>query len=591
MKKILVAALAVLTLLVPAAAGHASTQDFTVTSFTGDYYLSRGAGNVAEMRVDERIVAKFPDFDQNHGILRAIPEDYQGHPLELTVQKVTDSAGTAVQYSKTHENGNLVLKMGDPDKYVHGEQTYNVSYTMRGVSLNLADHQEFFWDINGDQWQQPFGHVTARVHVPKDLQPALQADMTCYTGPVGSKERNCTIMSTTDADGANVLVFTTADANPLQAGETLSVVVAFNKGTFGDYSPSAGQIAAWAWLAAQVAVPVLFAIITLLRKWRKNGRDPKGKGVIVPQYLPPKGVSVLSASAVLREGYQSKAVSATIIDLAVRHYFKIYETQADAMFKSAKYELELVKLPDDLQPEEQAVVSMLFGTQRPGARVKMDDLKTKLAAEAKKIGTDVNELATAAGYFRVSPDKATTPYYALGTVLLIAGFILTQTIILILFGIGLIAAGAIFLLGARVMPARTERGVELRDYLLGIRDYMKLAEEERIKVLQSPHGSLTEKVDVGDNKQLIKLYEKLLPYAMLFNIEKDWAREMADLYKETPDWYVGTSPTFNAVWFASSLSGFTTSAGTAFTAPSSSSSSGFGGGAGGGGGGGGGGGW
>ena len=48
--------------------------------------------------------------------------------------------------------------------------------------------------------------------------------------------------------------------------------------------------------------------------------------------------------------------------------------------------------------------------------------------------------------------------------------------------------------------------------------YIGVAEEERIKMLQSPEGA--EKVasvsSVSDNDQLVKLYEKVLPYAILF---------------------------------------------------------------------------
>jgi len=105
--------------------------------------------------------------------------------------------------------------------------------------------------------------------------------------------------------------------------------------------------------------------------------------------------------------------------------------------------------------------------------------------------------------------------------------------------------------------------------------------------MQSPHGKLTEKIDTGDKKQLIKLYEKLLPYAMLFGVEKAWIKEFAGLYDAQPDWYSG-SGAFNAGYFAGSLSSFSAASNAGFTAPSSS---GGGGSAGGGGGGGGGGGW
>lgn len=135
------------------------------------------------------------------------------------------------------------------------------------------------------------------------------------------------------------------------------------------------------------------------------------------------------------------------------------------------------------------------------------------------------------------------------------------------------------------MVAPTQKGAEAKEYLHGLKKYMKLAEAERLNVLQSPDGSLSEKIDVANKGQLVKLYERLLPYAVLFGIEKKWAQEFADLYEKAPDWYSGTG-TFNAVYFAGALTSFDTAMTQSFSPPSSSSS-----GAGGSGGGGGGGGW
>jgi uncharacterized membrane protein len=97
------------------------------------------------------------------------------------------------------------------------------------------------------------------------------------------------------------------------------------------------------------------------------------------------------------------------------------------------------------------------------------------------------------------------------------------------------------------------------------------------------------------------LFEKLLPYAIAFNVEKVWGEKFASALAQTargggvnysPDWYSG--PNWNPV----TASQFVTSLGTTFssaissstTAPGSSSGS-SGGSSGGGGGGGGGGGW
>lgn len=93
----------------------------------------------------------------------------------------------------------------------------------------------------------------------------------------------------------------------------------------------------------------------------------------------------------------------------------------------------------------------------------------------------------------------------------------------------------------------------------------------------------------------MKLYERVLPYAMLFGQEAEWNKQLGAYYEyinSQPDWYQGNSTAFNAAIFVGAMSSFSTST-TTYTISSSSSSSGSSGGgsSGGGGGGGGGGGW
>jgi uncharacterized membrane protein len=89
------------------------------------------------------------------------------------------------------------------------------------------------------------------------------------------------------------------------------------------------------------------------------------------------------------------------------------------------------------------------------------------------------------------------------------------------------------------------------------------------------------------------MFEKYLPFAMAFGVEKKWAKAFEGIYTEPPRWYAGTNPMgFNATSFSSRLSTMSTQAATTMaSSPRSSSGSGFdGGGSSGGGGGGGGGG-
>ena len=119
----------------------------------------------------------------------------------------------------------------------------------------------------------------------------------------------------------------------------------------------------------------------------------------------------------------------------------------------------------------------------------------------------------------------------------------------------------------------TEKGRGAKDFLEGMKLYLTVAEEERLRVLQSPQGA--ERVDVGNNLELVKLYEKLLPWAVLWGVEDQWMRELelrvASL-DEAPDWFIGRNG-FEISTFSTALRGMSTTV-TAPTASWSSSGSG-----------------
>ena len=112
------------------------------------------------------------------------------------------------------------------------------------------------------------------------------------------------------------------------------------------------------------------------------------------------------------------------------------------------------------------------------------------------------------------------------------------------------------------MSKRTLKGVKARNYILGLKEYIKVAEKERIKFHNAPEK----------NPQT---FEKFLPYAMVFGLEKEWAKQFEGIYMEQPSWYSGADlATFSAVSFVNELSSFGSVANTSF-AQNSGSSSGF----------------
>jgi uncharacterized membrane protein YgcG len=581
MKRLQASILAVATLLgsLIALPVSADVNDFDFRSFEADYYLSRNEQNRSTLRTREKLVAEFPNFDQNHGIERAIPQEYDGHPVNLRISSVKNGQGNDLRYTTYTSNKNLVLRIGDADRYVHGLQTYVIEYTAQDVTKEFNNGDEFYWDVNGTGWSQTFDTVSARIHLDQTIADRFDNRHKCYTGAQGSTATDCTIEAKTSPE-----TVITANARSLGSGENLTVVAGFQANTFSQYvAPPTpwwvivgGVLLILLGIIWYLIVPIV-AFVRAYKLWRLHGRDAPGRGTIIPQYSPPQGVTVLGSDVIINDRMSPGAVSAAIIDLAIRGYLKIYEQD------KKKYELELVKLPDDLSAEEREVVNILFGSSPvANTKITLND-KEGLYEKVAKLGKSVYKQAITDGHM-IDTQALQRKMNTWGIVLTVLSAL---TFNVLGFLAGLIITGL-----AYHMPARSAKGVELKEYLLGTRDYMKLAEADRMKVLQSVQGA--ERIDTSDGQQMVKLYEKLLPLAMLFGVEKSWTKQFAGLYQQPPDWYAGNWTTFNAAVFASSVGNFgTTTAASNFSPPASSGSSGFSGGgsSGGGGGGGGGGGW
>jgi hypothetical protein len=556
---------------------HADTSNFIVTDFTADYYLSKSDPQGA-LKIDEHLTVNFND--DNHGILRALPQKYNGQQQHLKIIKVQRD-GAAEPYSTYTSNGNKVLKIGSAAKTITGVHTYDVDYSVQNVMRFTANHDELDWNTNGTEWTQPFESITARLHVPSGLAHKLSGT-SCFTGVQGSTAQDCTVDSENNR-ATNETTFTTTRA--LTPGETMTFVADFPLGTFNP--PTAVD---W-WRdngakVAEVALPTLLAFAVAYRKWYRDGKDIKGRGTIIPEYGPPEGMRPAEADVINQYKLGKNAISATIIDLAIRKYLKIVEGQSDGLLglgKHKTYSLQRLPAPagGSPKPYEQQIYDGLFPA---GDIAEMSDLKNKFYKTSAAVQKAIPAALTAEGYFPKNPTRAGNWMHGAG-IALVAGAWFAHSFV----SIGLVAGGLIFLFFGSLMSRRTQKGVDAKDTLAGLKMYMEVAEKDRLAMLQSVDAPYAE--TSAEPTKTVDLFEKLLPYAMIMGVEKSWAKQFEGIYTTPPDWYAGNWASFNTGYLVSSLSESVGAMNASFAAPSSSGSGAGGGFAGGGGGGGGGGGW
>lgn len=561
------------------------TNNFRISSFDTQYELSRDSEGRSVLKTTETITAEFPTVDQNHGLERAIPAQYDGHPTNLSIQSVTNANGDSLEYSTKNEDDMTIVRIGDPDAYVHGSQTYKITYTQRDVTrfFEDTDRDEWYWDINGTEWQVPIDQLTATFTLDASLRDAREGTPACYQG-VNRATTACDVSAT----GENT--YTVAATN-LAAGENVTVAFGFQPNTFAAYEMTfAERVLMMLGVLQVVTIPlailavIIFGVKAHRRQYRKAEEDP-----IVAEYIPPKDASVMVSSQVLTA--PQSPFSAQLIDLAVRHFISIVETKEKKLFRSADYDIVIKSDISPLRDEEKELLRDMFGkTPKVGESVKLSSLRYNTSYTTRTLDNDKKLKKLIEGNYAIREKSPTASrlFYKWAIVLLILA-ILTLSIAL------LVATFIVWILGLTLRPL-TNKGLALRRYVLGLDRYIKASEAERLKFLQGPDTAekVGHSVDTENPGQLVKLYERALPYAILFGREKDWAKRLGDIYDQAqtaPDWYTGNT-VFNAAIFASTLNSFSTAAsysGGASSSPSGGSSGG--GSSGGGGGGGGGGGW
>ena len=594
-----------LGLAAPAAAGtttavRAGVDDFTFSNFSADYYLDRDASGHSTLKTVEKLTAVFPSSDQNKGIVRKIPNNYLGGSLNTTFVSISDTNGVKKPYSVSKDDEFTTVETGTDD-YVHGHVTYTLTYTQTNVAgyFSNTNDDEFYWDTNGTQWSQPFAHVTARVHVAPKLALSLSGNNACYQGAQGATQKcdvsspdspMATLTPNVDASPAfPTATVITATAAGLSAGENMTVAIGFAVGTFTDAPHDSGTDSTddvqlppdtvWGEVLGGVFLLIALASIpfALIRRFAFGPRNAKGRGTIIPQYDVPTGINLMEASTIVKR--ETKLVPSQIVSFAVRGNLRILD-YAVTTNSGANYTLELTTA-DGLDPEETQMLKAFFPTTAPGetfevvaAAVETSDIAAVKAA--------VNAGTVSKGW-RLKPSGRSGAF----TGLALLGLAILEIVLIFVTG----AASALadlsvpFTIIAMIIAFATSyrgylltaAGADQRDYLLGMKLYLTVAEEDRMRILQSPTGA--ERVNYDDKREVVKLYEKLLPFAVLFGVEDEWSKVLAIHYTDssvTPNWYVGNGG-FSSALFIGSLSGLSNAVTTSTIPVSSGGGSGFGG--------------
>lgn len=459
-------------------------------------------------------------YAERHGIYRDIPYNYdfgyKRYSIRLDVTDVTDFNGTPYKYEASSGGGYIHIRIGDPDSTVTGVHGYRIEYRVRGAIAFFEDHDELYWNVTGDEWRVPIMRADADVFFEVETKEGVDAE--CYTGGRGSKAQDCN--HKISAGSVSFLA-----KNPLWAGQGLTVVIGMPKGLIEE--PSATTKAIW-FLSDNwyFGLPFLtFFVVAYI--WSSRGRDPEGRGVITVRYEPPRNLTPAEAGTLVDERADILDITSTIIDLAVRGYLRIEEIESTKFYFFTDRDYRLVRTkepaPGELKPHEEKIFSGIFKGKE---KVLVSDLRDKFYTELPSIKKSLYGELTGKKYFPADPEKVKGIYKWIGIIILILSFVLFSNFLLKL---SIALSGLIILVSSRYMPRKTKEGTLLNEELLGFREFIDRAEKDRIEALAKNDPTL---------------FDRILPFALVFGLEDKWADAFRDMYREPPSWY--SSPSYRS---------------------------------------------
>ena len=565
--------LAAIFLLLPLLA----TADERILSFDSDILVHQDGS----IDVTETTTVRVEGIVIKRGIVRTFPTRYEdrfGNDVVVDLQSVSAMRdGSAENFLADDYSNGVRIRFGRRDHLLErGPHTYEFRYRATHMLGYFEQRDELYWNVTGLDSAFPIDKASATVRFDFEIS-GDDLEIEAFTGTYGDQGRASN--GRIDA-GGSARFETTEILNP---GSGLSIVVSWPKGF--TVEPTATEKATRLLsdnLGLLIAVIGLLAVVgyyTLV--WVHFGRDP-APGVIITQYEPPENFSPASLRYIRKMSYDQTVMTSAVLNLAVKGYLTINETDGEYLLYKKSSEIGL----PPLAAGEAALMKALFSES---ASVLLINENHELLAKATSAHLASLKRDYANRYFRTN-GLMILPGVAIGVSSMVVAFGVGNggTVFTVVIAVVMVVLAGVF---AYLLRQPTGLGRKLLDSLGGFQEYLEIAEKDEINLRNPP-------------EKTPQLFESFLPYALAIGVEQAWAEKFTSVFASIsgsgqvayrPSWYQGNWNNMNIAATTDAFSnGLGSSISSAITPPGSSSGgilSGGGGFSGGGGGGGGTGGW
>jgi uncharacterized membrane protein len=571
MKKTALALVAVLCILVtmfPVSA-QAADGDMETTEYNVLVNLKEDKSAVITEEIDVNFISYM------HGILRYIP--YRGETTEQVAgetivtkyrNRISDIFVSRYDYQTYSENGFEVIQIGNPDRTIQGPYSYQFSYLYEMAADSHNDFDTLYLNVIPTKWDSDIDSAIVTINMPKAF------DVNNVEVFSGGGEAGNTQLS---VDGNTIKIIST---DRLMVGDGITIRVVLPE----DYFSSE---LSYAWIYYLIYGILGLGIVLLGLFWFRFGRDPKHVQTV--EFEPPKGITPAELGYIIDGVSDKNDFVSLIIYFAHKGYLKIapvdekdkdftltkltdlpescktYEhTFFNGLFENSLSGVVRIKeLGEEFYPSFTAAKSQL---QQEFIQ-KKENRVFALSSIAARFGAFAIILLAIAGVFMLigfltgsfeagilslavlipllmsyliscsEYDKKYIRKKATQTITTIVSFIFLLVGVAVAFGIvyyytdHILAAFLVAALGiagypaTRYMKRRTKKGAELLGKILGFKEFIRVAEVDRIQKMVDQNPSY---------------FYDVLPYAYVLGLSKKWAKKFENIAMEPPTWYEGS---------------------------------------------------
>lgn len=560
-----------------------SAANYTISDYNIDI-------NVTDKRiyeVNENIKVWFNS--ESHGIFRSIPE--QSSVENYLIKNVSTGDDESSQSS---EDGNLTIKIGDPDTTITGEKDYNISYDLVHIKDDAADGDYFYMNLIGTEWSTDIAKASVTITFPTDQL----SDISLTSGKYNSSSNALGVSYTQDG---NKLYLQCSD---IGENEGITLKLKMPEGTFANAPDEF-----YPFLKPAMAILSVLSILVLLISAVTFFKYGKDKPILpVTEFYPPDNMSPAQIGYVIDRSADDKDVTSLILYWASKGYLTF------TRLKGNNYQLTKKRDLDNTRPKYEHDAFNKLWACGSGGTVTNSQLENNYYTSVQAVASAIplefinsksldDESCTEKSFlimvltvasillpvlvsgimeggfisaimtFLIAAAFAAVPpviYYFIlkktddskhkksGLKRLSGTFLLAViSLIFVIFSAVVMSISTIFTVGFNVLVTltvyistifavftnkRTDYGQNILERTIGFREFLLTAEKDKLEML------------LDENPEY---FYNILPYAIALDVTDKWASKFNDLVKEPPSWYNDSSmSTFNTTMLCHNMSSF-----------------------------------